>query len=196
MALQVPQLSLREYLDAEEASEVRHEYLNGEVFEMEAASIHHQTIAGNLIRRRGDCLDGQDCRVLPAPRTATATNGLYTYPDVVIVCGRIETWPTDRNTAANPRVIIEVLSKTTEGYDRGRKFDSYLGLSSFVEYVCVAQDSAWILHQQRQDDGSWVTRFVIGLDAVLSLTSLPAEISLADIYRDVELSADNAGFNA
>ena len=186
MALPIPRVTLREYLDGEESSDVRHEYLDGEIFEMEAATLDHQAICLNLGRRIAERFDGKDCRVLPTPRTATAANGLYTYPDLVIVCGPVQTWPTDRNTIANPRVIIEVLSPSTEDYNRGRKFDSYRGLPSFVEYLCVAQNAAWILHQLRQDDGSWVTRFVTGLDAVLRLGSVAVEIPLAEIYRNVE----------
>lgn len=188
MALPVGQVTLRDYLEGEESSELRHEYLDGEVFEMEAASIDHQRIWRNLLRNLDAALAGKGCEVLPSPRTATAANGLYTYPDLVIVCGRLETWPADHNTIANPRVIIEILSKSTEGYDRGRKFDSYRGLPSFVEYVCVAQDSDWILHQQRQDDGSWVARFVTGRESLLRLHAVSVEIPLAEIYRDVEFA--------
>jgi len=187
MAPPPPCVSLRDYLAGEEISELRHQYLDGEVFEMEAATIDHQAIVAVVLWRIAKQLEGKPCTVLPSPRTATAANGLYTYPDLVIVCGPIETWPTDRNTIANPRVILEVLSPTTEGYDRGKKFDAYRRLPSFVEYICVAQDSAWILHQQRQDDGTWLLRYVTGLDATLQLTSVPVQVPLAEIYRDVDL---------
>lgn len=186
MALAVPKVSLRDYLNGEESSDRKHEYLDGEVFEMEAASIQHMRIAGNIFFQLKSSLKGSGCEAIATPRTATGQGSLYTYPDIIVVCGKIQTWPVDRNTIANPRVIIEVLSKSTEGYDRGRKFDSYCALPSFVEYLTVAQDSPWIMQHVLVPEGKWQLQRAEGMDAVLRFASVPAELALRDVYDGVE----------
>jgi Uma2 family endonuclease len=187
MALPVAKVSLQEYLEDEESSDRKHEYLDGEVFEMEAASISHTRIVRNLVGRLDGTLAGKGCEALPGARVATGERRLYTYPGIVVVCGKVETWPVDRNTIANPRLIIEVLSPSTEGYDRGRKFDSYRALASLAEYVTVAQESAAVLQHILTPEG-WRVNRLVGMDAVLRFESIPAEIRLGEIYRDVEFA--------
>lgn len=186
MALPAPKISVREYLAGEELTDIRHEFADGEVFEMEAATLNHQRVLMNLAGELRNRLAQTGCSILPNPRTATAENGMYTYPDLVVVCGRIETWPINKNTIANPRIIIEVLSPSTEGYDRGKKFDLYCAFPSFVEYLTVAQHSPWILQHTLHEDGEWRQRRITGLEAVLRLSCVPVEIPLVEIYRDVQ----------
>jgi Uma2 family endonuclease len=182
----LPRVSLADYFVQEEASEVRHEYHDGEVLEVEAASLRHQALVMKLAQELPRQLTRSDCRALLAPRTSISADGPIVYPDLVVSCGPVLTLPGDPDTLINPRLVIEVLSKSTEGYDRGRKYDLYRQIPTFAEYVCIAQNSPWILHQIRQDDGAWLTRFVTGLDATLTLTTAPVEIALADLYRDIE----------
>jgi Uma2 family endonuclease len=156
---------------------------------MEAATVDHGRILANLVHGLKTALKSSGCEPLPVTRTATSERGLYTYPDIIVVCGKVETWPVNRDTVSNPRVIIEVLSKSTEGYDRGKKFDLYTNLPSFVEYLTVAQDSAWILHHVRQPEGDWRLRPITGLDAVLRFATIPAELALRDVYEGVEFEA-------
>jgi Uma2 family endonuclease len=111
--------------------------------------------------------------------------GLYTYPDVLVVCGPREFAAEDKHSIINPNVIIEVLSPSTEKYDRGAKLRNYQKIPTLQEYIMVYQDEAVCERLTRHADGSWTFAFVAGLDATLKVTSIPVEVALADIYRDV-----------
>ena len=111
---------------------------------------------------------------------------LSTYPDVSVVCGGPQTDSVDKHAIINPRVIVEVLSKSTENYDRGRKFEFYQHLESFQEYVVFYQDEARAIHYVRQDDGTRRYRLVSGMEATLRLDSIGCELPLGVAYRNVE----------
>src|SRR5579864_848529 len=135
-----PFISEEQYLEIERRAEQRSEYYRGDMFPMEA-TIQRARINGNLFRVLARELAGSGCEAFVAGlRVRIPTTGLYTYPDVVVLCGEPELAAKDRESVTNPRVIVEVLSPSTEDYDRGKKLDHYRSLPSFVEYLLVAQD--------------------------------------------------------
>ena len=188
--LPLPRMTLRQYLDREQRSEARHEFLDGEIFEMEAATFRHQQIGIQLVGALRPGLNSHGCEIhFSGTRVATSQQGLYTYPDLVIMCGQPKFWDSDPDTLCNPKAIIEILSRGTRDYDRGTKFKLYRSLASLEEYLNVHQDSPCVEHHTRQADGSWVTRDFNGLDAVLHLTSVPIDIPFSVIYAGIEFDA-------
>ena len=172
----------------ERTSEVRHEYYDGEIFAMVGATEPHALIVTNLVVGLGTQLRGGPCRLYSNDmRVQVADTGLYTYPDVVVVCQPPQFFQVEhRNTLLNPTLIVEVLSESTEAYDRGQKFEHYRRLDSLAEYLLVAQDKAKIEHFTRQPDG-WLLTEAKGLDRVLSLPSIGCELRLAEVYDLVEV---------
>jgi len=178
-----------EYLALERAADYKSEYVAGEIFAMAGASVDHNTIAGNIFRLLGNQFQGRPCRVFMSDlRVQIAATAMYTYPDVVAVCGPLELASGQRDTLLNPTVIVEVLSPSTEAYDRGAKFDHYWRLPSLTEYVLVAQDQVRVEHFARQGDG-WLLTVARALDETLRLPSLDAILPLAAIYENIEFAA-------
>lgn len=191
-------LTPQEYLAIDEASEVRHEFFQGEIFAMSGASFWHTLIKDNLsqaLRNRLAAKAANDCYVLTSDQRVKVTpTGLYTYPDIVICCGQPVFAEDIRNTLINPRVLIEVLSESTEGYDRGTKFGHYRQLASVQEYVLVAQDRLCVERFTRQPAAGsdspaadrWVLTAVTGAGESVELESLGVAVTLAEIYDRVE----------
>jgi Uma2 family endonuclease len=180
-------LTVAEYLAIEEKAERKSEFFDGEMFAMAGTSREHNIITRNLVGILYNLLQGSPCQVFVSDmRVKVDRTGLYTYPDVLIVCGPPEYAPENRDTLINPKVVIEVLSPSTERYDRTTKFRHYKKLPSVMEYVLVAQDEPLIERYVRQQDVSWGLVDIVGLDASLSLTTVPVVVPLADIYRGVE----------
>jgi Uma2 family endonuclease len=180
-------LTPAEYLAIEKQAEFRSEFFNGEMFAMAGASRPHNRINENLSGEVHAQLKGGPCQSFSRDlRVLVDRTGLYTYPDLVIVCGEVETDPNDDDTITNPRVIVEVLSPSTEGYDRGAKFRNYQQVPSLTEYVLVAQDEAVCERFVRQTDGTWEYTSFVGLDAVLALAAVPVRVTMADLYAGVE----------
>jgi Uma2 family endonuclease len=176
-----------EYLARERVAETKSEYLNGEILAMTGASIPHNYITLNLGAELRQRVRGLGCSTFVADvRVRVRHTGLYTYPDVMVVCGPLQYDDDRRDTILNPVVIVEVLSPSTEAYDRGEKFRQYRRLESLREYVLVAQDAARIERYVRQGD-LWVLSEVSGLDATLTLEAVNAAIPLAAIYDQVDL---------
>jgi Uma2 family endonuclease len=175
-----------EYLAFERASEIKHEFLDGEVFAMAGASRAHNLICSYAMINLGNQLQDQPCEIYPGDmRVKVAATGLQTYPDISVVCGDAQLVQDEFDTLLNPVLIIEVLSSSTERYDRGKKFWHYRQLESLREYVLIAQDSPHIERFLRQDDNTWVLTDVSGLDASLRLASIAAVLSLAAVYEKV-----------
>ena len=140
-----------------------------------------------MIYRINRNLNGGPCQTLSSDqRVKVPKTGLYTYPDIVIICEPPQFEDDERDTLLNPRVIIEVLSESTETYDRGEKAKHYKRISSLQEYVLVSQREAFVERMVRQDDGSWKVTEFAGMDATLEFTSVPAKVALTEIYRGVE----------
>lgn len=185
-------ISPEEYLIAERESLEKHEYFDGEIFQMAGASLKHTEITGNISAGLHGQLKGRSCRVLQSDmRVHIPKTGLFTYPDVLVVCGKPEFLPdTNLDTLINPILIVEVLSSSTEGYDKGAKFDNYRSLDSLREYVLVSQDAKKVMRYTKQTDGSWVLMDFIGDKTEIELVSIECRLTIEDIYDKVEFDAE------
>ena len=181
-------VSLAEYLEMELHSEIRHEYVNGRVYEMSPGATNaHYLICWNLISALSAQLRNRPCRVFTGDaRVKVSPTGMYTYPDISALCGepRFENFK-GVDTLLNPSVIIEVLSPTTESYDRGDKFEHYRYIESLQEYVLVSQNRMYVDHFVR-DDAGWHLSMLVNPEALLRLAPIGCEIPLAEIYLGVE----------
>ncbi len=181
--------TVEEYLTMERASETKHEYYQGEIFAMSGASRKHNLISGNLITALNIQLRGQPCEVYGGDqRVKVSPTGLYTYPDLSIACSEPKFEDTGLETLLNPKLIVEVLSESTEGYDRGEKFAQYRTLESFEEYVLVSQQRHRVEVFTRQDADHWLFSVAQGLESNVELESLGCSLSLEDVYFKVEIN--------
>jgi len=180
-----------EYLALERKAATKSEYVNGEIYAMAGASREHNLIAGNLFAELRAQLRERPCETYMSDmRVRVRPIGLYTYPDVVVVCGRPKFEDAQVDVLVNPTVIVEVLSPSTEAYDRGEKFAHYRYLESLQEYVLVAQDRMRVEHYARLGQ-QWLLTAFSRPDEVLVLPSLECAVTLADIYARVELSVED-----
>ena len=181
-----PYLTPQEYLAIERAAQERSEYLDGGMVTMTGGSRNHNLIAGNVFGELRQQLKDRSSEVYANDlRVRVSDTGLYTYPDVVVVRGEPRFEDEHFDTLLNPTLIVEVLSPTTESYDRGKKFEHYRALGSLAEYLLVSQDEPRIERFLRQDGGVWLFVEVAGLDAALALPSIGCELRLAEVYRKV-----------
>ncbi len=186
-ALPKPFYTVEHYLELEEKAETKSEYLSGQIFAMSGGSPRHSRIAANIIRRVGNALDAEPCEIFTSDlRVTVMPTGLKTYPDLTVVCGEPYFHPLDTNSLINPMVLFEVLSPSTEGYDRGEKWANYRQLDSLQEYVLVSQHTPLVEVYARQEDSSWKFTATTAIDGKISLPSLSAELSLAEIYEKIE----------
>ncbi len=182
-----PYLTPAEYLAMERQSETKNDYWDGEVYALAGTSRNHNLIVTNITISLGTQVKGRPCEVYPGDmRVKAAAHAAYTYPDVVVVCGQPEFEDHERDTLLNPTVLIEVLSPSTEAYDRGAKFEAYRSLPSLADYLLVAQDRAAVEHYTRQVDDRWLLTAYAGLNAVVQIESIGCELRLADLYDKVE----------
>jgi Uma2 family endonuclease len=185
-------LTPSEYLAIEVASEGRHEFYDGEMFAMSGGSYWHNLVKDNLARALGSRLAGRGCTVLTSDqRVKVDATGLYTYPDVVVFCGKPVFEDGVHYSATNPLVLAEVLSESTERYDRGLKFGHYRQLPSVQEYLVLAQDRVSVERYRRQtagEPGSWVLTAVADPAGAVDFESLGITVPVAEIYADVEFS--------
>jgi Uma2 family endonuclease len=179
-------LTPEEYLEIERRAERKSEYFEGQMFAMAGASHAHIMIVGNLGREVGNQLKGGPCREYASEmRLRVAPNGLYTYPDLMVICGGPQFVDNRTDTVVNPVLIIEVLSESTEAYDRGKKFEQYRKLASLREYVMVAQDEPHIEQYVRQSDGHWLLAETSGIDASLQFASINCVLPISEVYYGV-----------
>jgi Uma2 family endonuclease len=181
-----PRLGVEEYLALERRAEVRSEYLDGEVYAMAGASLTHNQIVGNLLVVLRGQLRPRGCGVWASDlRVRIETTGMFTYPDVVAVCGEPRLVDsTHRDTLLNPELIVEVLLPSTESWDRGGKFAHYRMLPSLIDYVLVSQDRILVEHFARQSDERWLLTTANALDAMIELAN-GARLALAEVYDGV-----------
>jgi Uma2 family endonuclease len=177
--------SLSEYLEQERVSDVKHEFYDGEIFAMAGASREHNFIYANLMRRIGNALEGGPCVNFGSDMRVKLSSGLYTYPDVTIVCGKREYAPEDRDALVNPSVVLEVLSPSTTRYDTGRKFRWYQETPSIQEICFVDQDEPRIRVYRRSQAG-WLYDEAPGLDQSIRLQTGGVTLPLVEVYRNVE----------
>jgi Uma2 family endonuclease len=189
-AARITRFTAEQYLAMERKADFKSEYDGGYITAMAGASTAHNTIAVNLSREISLQFKNRPCRVFVSDmRLCVSATGLYTYPDVMAVCGERQYLVDEVDTLLNPSLIFEVLSSTTESYDRGRKFGHYQRLSSLKEYVLIAQDEVRVERFTRRGD-DWILSVFTSLDDTLRLTSIDCEVSLREIYDKIEFSAE------
>ena len=178
-----------EYLRIERAAEFKSEYFAGEMFAMAGGSPTHSLLKVNLVGELRTQLKGRTCTAYDSDlRVLISATGLYVYPDATMVCGPLETH--DGDTATNPTLVVEVLSDSTEKYDRTTKFDHYRKIPSLKEVLFVSQEQPIVELFSRDADGGWKLTDARGLDASIELSSIGVSLPLAEIYDKVEFQPD------
>jgi len=179
-------LTPAEYLALERSAEIKGEYFDGEIFAMAGASREHNLIVSNLVGELREKLRSSPCEVYSNDmRVKVDATGLYTYPDVVVACHKPEFEDEHVDTLLNPTLLIEVLSESTEKYDRGKKSGHYRQLTSLKEYLLVSQDEPHVEHYARQGDGHWLLTEATGVEASIELPAVSAELRLSEVYSRV-----------
>ena len=174
------------YLAMERAGEFKSEYYGGYMYAMSGASYRHVVITGNLAFHLRSALDKSGCSVVSSDlRVCVAPSGLYTYPDVVVICGKPQFVDNQHDTLINPTMLIEVLSPTTEAYDRGFKSSQYRKIESLREYALVSQQEPRVEVHRRDEHGQWVIGDFAGLETNCHFSSVDCEIPLAAIYQNI-----------
>jgi Uma2 family endonuclease len=188
-AAAVLKYTAEEYLDLEEASLEKNKFYKGEIFAMAGASIPHNQIVSNTNTEIGYFLKDKKCRVFPSDlRIHSIANSLYTYPDLSIICEEIETVGKKKNTVTNPTVLIQVLSETTQDYDRGAKFKLYRDIESLKEYILISSLETLVEKYNKQADGSWVLHEYKSETDTFTITSIDLLITVKDLYRNVDFT--------
>jgi len=178
-------VSLEDYLELEEVSGIKHVYYQGAAFALAGASVNNDLIVGAVFGNLFIQLDGKSCRPHTSDlRLKVEAVGLLTYPDVSVICGEAQLADSPLNTYVNPTVLVEVLSRSTAGYDRGRKADFYRTIPSLREYLLIAQDRPCIEHWRRQGD-EWLPAEFSSLEDKVALASIDCILPLAAIYERV-----------
>ena len=181
-------ISQEEYLKMERVAVVKNEYYQGEVFSMSGASIAHNFIAANVNRLVAAFSHGKGCKLFGSDfRVHIPDNTLYTYPDFSIVCGKIETSDVLADNLINPSVIIEILSKSTEGYDKGIKFSLYRQIKTLKEYILIDSRKISVEFFAKQDDGKWLLSEFKQLSDSFVINTINHTIHLNDLYEDVNI---------
>jgi Uma2 family endonuclease len=183
-------LTPEEYLKIERQAEYKSEYFAGEMFAMAGAVERHNLICWNILGQLYHQMRQRRCRAYPSDmRVRVSATGLYTYPDIVALCGEPKFLDDHRDTLLNPSVIVEVLSPSTEAYDRGRKFEHYRSIESLAEYLLVASDRVHADLYRRQADGLWVLSPAGEPGDTVELPSIGCRLLLADVYEKVDFTA-------
>lgn len=182
-----PKMTAEAYLAFErEQLDIKHDYLDGEVTGMAGASRQHNRIVTNIVIALGNQLRGRPCELYSSDmRVKVPITQLCTYPDITALCGDAQFEDDHVDTLLNPSVIIEVLSPSTEAYDRGIKFVHYRHIESLHIYILIAQDKPQIEIFRRQENGDWLLSVVEELDATVNLDVIGCELALADVYERV-----------
>jgi|SRR5215213_6243306 len=180
-----------EYLALEEKAEYRSEFVNGYIFKMAGGTESHIQLSFNVTRLFSDKLRGK-CRAYQSEMKVWVEEaGTFFYPDVTLVCGERKFYKDRRDTVENPILLVEVLSKTTEEYDKNDKFLTYRNIPSFQEYVLISQNRPAVQQFNRQPDGRWLHQATIGLNSKVYFESVDTELSMQEIYDLVEFEEEN-----
>ena len=186
-------LTAEQYLFQERRSETKNEYFDGEIFAMAGASREHNQISANLVRVLGNQLLDEPCSVYSSDMKVRIEKARkYTYPDLVIACQTERFEDEHRDVLLNPVAILEILSDSTEAYDRGRKFLHYQLLDSLIVYLLISQDTPRIEVFTRHENNAWLYAEFHGLDAVVKIESIGCSLHLGDVYHKVNLQ-DSSG---
>ena len=180
-----------EYLALEEKAEYRSEFVNGYIFKMAGGTEAHIQISFNVTRLFSDKLRGK-CRAYQSEMKVWIEDaGTFFYPDVTVVCGERKFYKNRRDAVENPILLVEVLSKTTEEYDKNDKFFTYQNIESFQEYVLISQNKTAVQQYIRQSDGNWKYKATIGLNSMVYFESVDAGLAMQEIYDLVEFEEEN-----
>jgi len=186
-------LTIDDYLTLERTSPQKHEYYAGEIFALAGGSVAHNLIATNITGMLYNQLRRRPCTVYASDlRVKIPATGLYTYPDIVLVCGELHFEDDHQDTLLNPMVIIEILSPSTENYDRGKKFQNYRTIPSFTDYLLVNQNNQYIEHYQRQSNYQWLLSEYKTADARMHIVSIDCTVLLEEVYEKVVLVPETA----
>lgn len=179
-----------EYLELEETSLEKNEFYKGEILAMAGGSIEHNQITRNTKSVIDGYLSKDDkCQIFPGDLKIHALkNSLYTYPDLSIVCGKLETLPNKKNIVTNPTVIIEVLSETTQDYDRGAKFKHYRDIVSLKEYILLSSLETLVEKYDKQADGSWILYEFKSETDTFKINTIDLVLAVKDLYRNVDFT--------
>ena len=184
-----PRLSPTEYLAFDRADETRHEYVDGLMVAMSGGTGRHSLLIGEVSRLMGNALVDRPCVVsVTELRLQVAQGAAYLFPDIMVICGGLQYSDGPKDTVINPTVAVEVLSGSTERWDRVGKFTRYRLVPTLREYVLVSQDEMCIEWYTRNDDGEWVYHVAAGLEGICHLESLNIDLSVAEVYRKIELA--------
>jgi Uma2 family endonuclease len=180
-----------EYLALERQAECKSEYYAGEIFAMAGVSRWHNLIVANVVGEIRSQLKGRPCATYSSDmRLKVSPTALYTYPDATVVCGEAQFEDNQQDTLLNPTSIVEVLSESTEAYDRGGKFAHYRKLASPMEYVLIAQTKPHIEHYVRQPDNRWLLAEADSLSETVYLSSIDCHLAPAEVYDKVDIVAE------
>lgn len=181
------------YLALDREADIKHQYYAGEIFAMSGASEEHNLIVVNLIAELRQQLKDKPCKVYPSDmRVKVNPTGLYTYPDVIVVCGEAQFDDEQFDTLLNPTILFEVLSESTSDYDRGGKFGHYRKLASLQEYVLVDQARTYVEHHTRQPDDRWLLAETDDAGDTILLESIDCQLALTEVYHKVPFDEDAA----
>src|SRR5215467_10144371 len=183
-----PFYSVDEYLAMERESETRHEYIDGHVYDMAGESLQHSRICINLAREVSNQLRSRNCEALsPNMKVKTSNSGLFSYPDLTVVCGQPRFLDNQKDVLINPTAIFEVLSPSTEAYDRGEKFMRYRSfIETLADYLLVSQVRPLIDHFVRRPDGQWLYSSVAELSGSVEIASIGCRLQLREVYARVD----------
>ena len=171
----------------------KHEYYAGTIYAMAGGSVRHNRIAGSTYATLYMQLRQRNCNIYPSDmRVKVVQTGLYTYPDITIICGHEQYEDEKEDILLNPIIIIEVLSPSTEKYDRGKKFHQYRSILSLREYILIAQDEYHIEQFTRQSDNTWVFSEALGRDGSIELRTIQCTLLLEEVYEKVDFSQEES----
>lgn len=186
----LPVFTAEQYLDLERHTEIRHEFLDGTVYAMSGGSRAHSAICFNLAVSIGLQLRGTPCvGFSPDMKVRAGDASLFAYPDLAVVCGEPLLHDDHGDVLLNPVVIFEVLSRSTEAYDRGEKFERYKTIETLTDYVLVSQDRPRLEHFSRRPDGTWSLTELSRLESSLDIASINCRVPLSEVYDRIEFAA-------
>ncbi len=195
-AAPIPRLTPEQYLEIEREADIKSEYINGEMFAMSGGTLPHAILASRLIASLQATLDSRGCTIVGSDlRVRVAVKGPFFYPDLTVYCGQAELADEYSATLLNPVVILEVLSKSSEAYDRGLKFAHYRGISSLRDYVLISQTEPRIEVFSRMPDGKWTFTEFVGSEAICRIPAVDAEVKLAYLYRGISFDIGGGSTN-
>jgi len=190
MPKNVVKITPQEYLVFERQATEKHEFVDGIIYAMSGASEEHNLVAGNVFGEIRQCFKGRSCKAYISDMRVKVNESDYVYPDVIAVCGDAQFEDNTFDTLSNPTVIIEILSDSTERYDKGRKAELYRALPTVQDYVLISQTHCYMEHYHRQTATQWLFTIISQMDEKLTLPSVNVTIAVQDIYDKVSFKLE------